>query len=101
MIIVAGEVKLADAGQVAQAREALGIMVAATLKETGCIIYSFAQDLVDASIIRIFERWEDQAALDAHMATPHMAAFRESLGSLKIEGLDVNSYDATLIGPIS
>ncbi len=101
MLIVAGEVKLADAGQVAQARQALGTMVAETLKETGCITYSFAQDLADASIIRIFERWEDQAALDAHMKSPHMAAFREAMGNMKVEGLEVNIYDASGERPIS
>ncbi len=100
MIIVAGEIKVADAGEVEKARDVLNTMVAATVKEAGCITYSFAQDIADPCVVRIFERWENQAALDAHMETPHMAAFREAAGSLNVVGLDVKSYDAAELGPV-
>ncbi len=101
MLIVAGEVKVADSGEVEKAREALMLMVAETLKEEGCITYSFAQDIVEPTIVRIFEKWKDQATLDAHMESAHMLAFRGAMGVIKVEGLDVNVYEASGERPIS
>lgn len=95
MLIVAGEVKLSSAAQVEEGREAVQAMVAATVQEAGCITYCFAQDLVDPSIIRIFERWESQAALDAHIASPHMATFLAAVGSMDVVNVDTKLYDAT------
>ncbi len=36
----------------------------------------------EPGLIRVFEAWRDQAALDAHFQTPHMAAWRASLAGL-------------------
>lgn len=35
--------------------------------EPGCLEYTYAADPLDASRVVLFERWEDQAALDAHL----------------------------------
>lgn len=43
--------------------------------EEGCLEYRIYQDCGDANTLLIFERWESQAALDAHLQTPHMQAF--------------------------
>ena len=37
------------------------------------------QDLADPELFRIVERWRDEAALGAHFATPHMAAFQQAM----------------------
>ena len=47
---------------------------AATREEDGCLSYAFARDLDDEDRYLAVERWRDQAALDAHFGTPHMAA---------------------------
>lgn len=36
--------------------------------EPGCLEYTFAADPIDASRVVLFERWDHQAALDAHLA---------------------------------
>jgi quinol monooxygenase YgiN len=36
--------------------------------EDGCLEYTFAADPLDASGVILFEKWESQAALDAHLA---------------------------------
>jgi quinol monooxygenase YgiN len=36
--------------------------------EDGCLEYTFAADPLDSSGVILFERWESQAALDAHSA---------------------------------
>jgi quinol monooxygenase YgiN len=36
--------------------------------EDGCLEYTFAADPLEPGRVILFERWEDQAALDAHLA---------------------------------
>ena len=55
---------------------------AATRAEAGCEHYSFSADIDDPGRFHLSERWADQAALDAHMATPHMAEFMGSLAGV-------------------
>jgi quinol monooxygenase YgiN len=51
-------------------------MLAASRAEDGCREYSYAVDVAEPGLVRVFEAWRDQAALDAHFKTPHMAAWR-------------------------
>jgi quinol monooxygenase YgiN len=53
-------------------------VIAASRSEDGCLDYSFAVDLDDAGLIRVFEHWRDQACLDAHFQTSHMDAWRQA-----------------------
>ncbi len=67
MLIVAGtfEVEAADQDAFVTARVAA---MRDTRTEGGCLEYVMSADPVDATRVMLFERWEDQAALDAHMA---------------------------------
>lgn len=38
--------------------------------ERGCLEYTFAADPLDSGRVVLFERWESQADLDAHLAAP-------------------------------
>jgi quinol monooxygenase YgiN len=67
-------------------------MRAATLKEAGCIEYQAYADRGDPGTLFMFEKWKDQAALDAHFTSPHMAEFGAALGGLGIRGMDVKKY---------
>jgi quinol monooxygenase YgiN len=60
-------------------RDAAAAMVAATMQEPGCITYSFCRDMLDETLVRIVEVWQDEAALAAHFKTPHMAAFQAAI----------------------
>lgn len=70
-------------------------MVGKTLAEEGCLHYSFARDIFEPDLIRVSERWRDEAALGAHMASAHMAAFNQVMGSIKPEGADLRLYTAS------
>ncbi len=60
-------------------RAALDRLVAATRAEDGCLEYA-AHTRPDApGEAFIFERWRDKAALDAHAASAHLAAFRADM----------------------
>ncbi len=92
MIIVAGEVVVAE-GVVEQVRGALVDMQNATRQEAGCLAYSFAVDVGDATKIHIFERWQSMDALAAHFKTPHMAAFGLAVATAQPKSMDIKAYD--------
>ncbi|WP_379921939.1 putative quinol monooxygenase [Erythrobacter sp. R86502] len=64
------------------ARAAIADMVAASNAEDGCIAYAFTQDVLDPGVLHIVEKWQDDAALAAHFATPHMASFSAAIADL-------------------
>jgi quinol monooxygenase YgiN len=59
--------------------------------EAGCIEYGPAIDVQNAiegqaearnDVVTVVEKWEDPAALRAHLAAPHMKKFRESMNDV-------------------
>ncbi len=101
MIIVMGHAKL-GAGEMERLKADMATQVAATQAEDGCELYCFAADIVEPDTLIISERWRDQAALDAHFASPHMAAFNAVIGAAKVLEISVKAYQngdvRTLIG---
>jgi quinol monooxygenase YgiN len=93
MVIVMGRVKL-GAGEIDRLRGDMETQIRATRAEDGCLLYAFSRDVIDPDVLHISERWRDPAALDAHFATPTMAAFNAVLGTAKIESLLVTAYDS-------
>ena len=68
-------------------------MAVETLKEPGCIEYAFSVDLSDPNLVRIFEKWESQEALDNHFTTPHMGEFQAGLAEADVRGVEAKIYD--------
>ena len=48
--------------------------------EPGCLLYDVCRSKADPNDLLVLEEWESQAALDAHMATPHFQAFVARIG---------------------
>ena len=94
MLIVAGTIKI-DPAKRAGLEAAFEKMRAATLKEQGCIAYQIYIDRTDPGTLLLFEKWENEAALNAHFATPHMAEFGKALGGADIVSADVKRYDVS------
>jgi quinol monooxygenase YgiN len=93
MIIVVGTVEVAesDRGRYLESRRD---QVAHTLDETGCIDYSFAADATHPDRVRLLERWETLADLQAHVAALRAAApTTEPVVSSKYT--EVSVYEAT------
>lgn len=59
---------------VEKVRGALGDLVTATRAEEGCLAYDLYESAAAPGTFVTVERWTDQAALDAHMTQPHVAA---------------------------
>lgn len=100
MIIVTGTVRFA-AGTLQGLCGALGKNVEATRAEPGCLSYSYGIDVGDPDLLHVSEQWTDDAAIDAHMAAPHMAEMMAAIGGA-IESVSVKAYEAryarTLLG---
>jgi quinol monooxygenase YgiN len=85
-------------GQRAAVLEAFNANVPTVRAEAGCIEYGAAVDVAGADpafgadTFVVVEKWESMAALKAHAAAPHMAAYaakvRELLASRAIHVLD-------------
>lgn len=73
MIILAGHLKTSPA-LVEELFSALRLLVEDTRREDGCLDYHFAIDDAATGSILVYERWRDQAALDAHLALPSIGA---------------------------
>jgi quinol monooxygenase YgiN len=93
MLIVLAKAKVGE-GAMAAARAAIADMVAASNAEEGCIAYAFTQDVLDPSVLHIVEKWRDEAALAAHFATPHMAAFGAAIAGLDFEVTEALKFHA-------
>lgn len=89
MIIIEGFVRMERAGDFEQVRAAAEEQIAASRAENGCIDYTYALDVLDPKIIRVHERWESWAALQAHFKQPHMTPWRAALA-------DVNYVERSL-----
>ncbi|EAQ29548.1 hypothetical protein NAP1_02210 [Erythrobacter sp. NAP1] len=93
MLIVLAEANLGE-GALDAGRDAFPAMVEASRAEEGCLGYSYAVDILDASKFVIVEKWVDDAALAFHFQTPHMAKFQQALQGLDIEITELAKYQA-------
>ncbi len=99
MLIVLAKAQV-SADALAAAKAAIADMVAASNAEDGCIAYAFTQDLGDPTVIHIVEKWQDEAALAAHFATPHMAAFGAAIAGLDFQVIEAVKYHADDGAPV-
>jgi len=91
MIQINGTITLPE-GTLDQAREAIVKMAKASQAEDGCINYTFAEDLTAPGSLILYERWRDQEALQAHMASAHMAEFQKTMAQFGEPQRDIRMY---------
>lgn len=92
MLLIVGTIRL-PADRIDAARPAMARMIEASRAEDGCADYAYAEDVVDRGLIHVRERWRDRAALDAHLAAPHLAAWRAAWPALGFSDRDLMLYD--------
>ena len=81
------------ADQLAVARPVMQRMVTATLAEDGCFAYCYAEDVLISGLIHVKELWRDQAALDLHFASEHIAEWRATWPALNISDRNLWLYE--------
>lgn len=64
------------------------------IDEPGCLHFDVTQDLADDHHFVFYELYEDEAAVDAHRATPHFAAWRRAADRCLVPGSQVNTLAA-------
>ena len=97
MIIVTGTFEIAAKDR----EDAMGLlreMSRASQAEEGCLVYAFYEDIAQPGVYRIYEEWQDQAAIEAHFASSHMAVFQESISQMEARNRNIKRYEATEIG---
>ena len=68
--------------------------------EPGCQDYTFTVNPHVPGEIRLFEIWDDQAALDVHFDTPHMAAWMEQVATFGVTGRALTRFEVSGSGPL-
>lgn len=75
-----------------QTREVLLGLVGPTRVENGCIAYELFQNNTDPTDFTFVEEWTDDAALDAHLESPHLIDAKTKLGDLLAAEPDIRRY---------
>ena len=92
MLLIVGTVRLPAANMEA-ARPVMKRMADASRLESDCIEYSYAEDVFEPGLIHVKEMWTDQAALDRHFASTHIAEWRAAWPGLGIGDRNLRVYD--------
>ena len=98
-LIVAGTVRVPPEN-VDRFRPAMTAMMTASRAEDGCIAYGYAEDVAEPGLIHVFEVWRDQAALEAHFQTPHMAQWRAQWPSFGVSDRRLTAYEVAAERPL-
>lgn len=67
----------------------LAAQVAPTRAEPGCINYDFHVDAADPCVFVFYENWTSRAALDDHLAMPHLQPLFSQLDRLLAKPVDI------------
>lgn len=94
MIIVAGTVVLKP-GTLDALKPDAERMIEASRDEPGCRVYSYGIDVLDPTVIRVYEEWESREHLEAHFRTDHMTVWRSRLAEIGIESRDITMWEAS------
>jgi quinol monooxygenase YgiN len=100
MIMITGQARLTDEHRDA-ALAAANEMSASSMAEPGCLDYRFWVSANDPLSMLLLEQWQDQAALDAHLAAPHLNRFVETIWPMLDGGMAVVRHEVASSGPLS
>lgn len=78
-----------------EARERIETLAERSRSEDGIIEYQVATDLDDRNVFRFFEKYEDEAAFEAHAETDHFQEFAAALPDLLAGEPTVTQFDVT------
>jgi len=94
MLIITGTIKVESEQELARVKDALIRRAKRSRQDEGNIDYVFAQNLEDPTEVRLTEKWDSEASLNAHLAIVD-EEFNAVLGSAKIKSAVVISNEAT------
>ena len=83
-----------------EATAAAQAMQRASREEPGCQEYGFWFAMDDPDKLLVFERWDDQDALDFHFTTPHLAEFAAGIPSWVDGTPEISRLEVSSAGPL-
>jgi quinol monooxygenase YgiN len=92
MVIIAGTLRVPPE-KLAAFKPHMEKMLLASRAEDGCLTYSYAIDVQDPGLVRVFEAWRDQSAIDAHFHAPHLAEWRSSWSAFGVSDRKLSLYE--------
>ena len=98
-VLIAGTVRVPPEN-VARFKPHMAKMLAASRAEAGCIAYSYAIDVEDPGLIRVFEAWRDEAAVNFHFATAHLAEWRAAWAEFGATDRRLTAYEVAAERPL-
>lgn len=79
-------------GAIEETKAMLLGLIAPTRQEAGCISYQLHVNNANPAEFTFIEEWSDDAALDQHLATPHLAAALARIPELLAAPPDIRRY---------
>ncbi len=67
--------------------------------EPGCRRFDVIQDAGDENRVWLYEIYDDEAAFEAHLETPHFIKFRDATADIIVDGLQGAALGSTNIWP--
>ena len=98
-VIIAGTVRVPPENLI-RFKPHMEAMLDASRAEDGCLTYSYAEDVAEPGLIRVFEAWRDRAALDAHFQTAHMAEWRAAWPQFGVSDRKLSLYEVATETPL-
>ena len=69
--------------------EKIKILIEASLKDAGCLSYTFYQNFLNKTEYIMIEKWESKEKLDQHMKTEHFAKFGEYAKKISFKPMEL------------
>ncbi|MEM7078350.1 MAG: putative quinol monooxygenase [Pseudomonadota bacterium] len=98
-IIISGTIDMPP-DNVAPALEAGASLIRGALTEPGCLDYDWCPEPLTPGRIRVFERWDSEAALAAHFRSEWYHGMRAALGEFGITASNTAKYRVDLEEPV-
>jgi len=92
MIVVTATLPI-DSDTREDALERIQNLVEQCQDDEGTLEYRAATDIADPNLVRFFERYEDEAALEAHTQTDHYQEFSAALPELLAGKPEITRYE--------
>lgn len=98
-IIISGTIDL-DPERLTAALEAGRPFIKGALTQEGCLAYDWCPEPTTPGRIRVFECWQNEAALARHFKNEHYLNMRDCLGEFGLLASDVRKYRVDLEEPV-
>lgn len=98
-IIISGTIDL-DPQRLDDALEAARPLIEGALEQPGCLDYDWCPDPRHPGRLRVFERWESEAALAAHFQNTWYTRMRDTLGAFGLRGAETAKYRVDVTEPV-